>query len=967
MEKVILFLLAAIIFMLFVNKSTVKASENSNGNIGRVVLDFDKGWKFFHGDIDKASEPGFDDSSWRKLNVPHDWAIEGLYDTDKHGKQDKQEMLYIVKGHWLCKEGDDMAWKSPEYDDSAWRKIELPSTWKHSSNNGSFYWYRKGIKIPTSLKGKKIIINAGLIYDSDETYLNGKLIGSTGTMPPKYSSAWNFYREYEVNPDLINYGGKNIIAIRAYNGADNAGIWGDKLDDLIEGPFNRGSYGASGNGYLPGGIGWYRKKFIVPDSIKGTDISIEFDGVYMDSDVWINGTHLGNHPYGFTSFGYDMTKYIRFGEENIIAVRVNVKQPCTRWYSGAGIYRHVRLVSVQPLHIAKWGTYITTPDISEKEAKVRIQTSIENSSDSEAEFTLKTIIIDKNNSVCAVAETKEKIGAKSNKQMGQEVMVQKPLLWTPDSPDLYTAVSYIYNNIEETDKYSTVFGIRSLEFTIDKGFFLNNKHIAIKGVCLHHDQGYLGTAIHKRSVERQVEIMKSMGCNAIRTSHNPPAPELLDACDKLGMLVMDEAFDEWKDNKTQYGYGWFFDQWAESDISSMLLRDRNHPCVIMWSIGNEVLEQWTKNKKDAYDRSKKLSDICHKIDPTRPVTSACNGPDQSMDTGIAGNLDVLGINYNISAYKKYEGKVKLIGSETASDVSSRGEYNLFQDEEDAAKVYTEYKSNTQCSSYDDFAPEWAIPAWQSLKTLKESPWVAGEFVWTGFDYIGEPTPFEWPAVSSYFGIVDLCGFPKDRYYLYQSQWSGTPMVHILPHWNWNKFKGKEIPVYVYTNCDSAELFLNGKSLGEKYMKDSADIRLSWQVKYEEGELLAVAKKGGRQICTDSVKTAGKPAKIELITDRNEIFADGEDLCYITTRILDAKGNICPDADNNIKFSIEGNGTIAATGNGDATNHAFFNAHECKAFHGMLLAIICSNEKPGVIKITASAFGLKKTETTIQTK
>ncbi len=404
--------------------------------------------------------------------------------------------------------------------------------------------------------------------------------------------------------------------------------------------------------------------------------------------------------------------------------------------------------------------------------------------------------------------------------------------------------SNVHANGRVADACTTPFGIRTFEFTADKGFFLNGKHVDLKGVCLHHDQGCLGSAVHTRSIERQLEIMKSMGCNAIRTSHNPPAPELLDLCDRMGFLVMDEAFDEWKRNKTMYGYGRFFDEWSERDLTDMILRDRNHPSIVLWSIGNEIPEQ---DNADAYDMAKRLVDICHKNDPTRPVTSACNSPAEAEKSGFSKALDVFGVNYNMPFYQTLRGKAKLVASETASAVSTRGEYNLVQDN---GTLTIKNQLKNQCSSYDDSTAE------STLRAIKNSPWVAGQFVWTGFDYIGEPSPFPWPSVSSYFGIVDLCGFPKDRFYLYQSQWTDKPMVHLLPHWNWPGFEGKEIPVRCYTNCESVELFLNGKSLGEKRTRDTRDLHLEWMVPYAPGTLKAIARNNGNVMCTDEVANHG---------------------------------------------------------------------------------------------------------------
>ncbi|HRU39542.1 MAG TPA: glycoside hydrolase family 2 TIM barrel-domain containing protein, partial [Candidatus Goldiibacteriota bacterium] len=544
----------------------------------------------------------------------------------------------------------------------------------------------------------------------------------------------------------------------------------------------------------------------------------------------------------------------------------------------------------------------------------------------------------------------------------QEISVSRPVLWSVETPALYTAVSRVIVNGIETDRQETKFGIRSIKFTKDDGFFLNGKKTPIRGVCLHHDNGYLGTAVHRRAIERQIEIMKSMGCNAIRTSHNPPDPSLLDLCDSMGMLVMDEAFDEWKENKVTYGYGRFYDEWHERDLTDMILRDRNHPSVIIWSIGNEVAEQWAGKPADAEKRAKRLAEITRKLDPTRPLTAACNNVDDAINKGIAKHLDVFGINYSPWAYEREKGKRTLIATETASAVSSRGVYNLVEKE---GRVVIDHKAGNYCSSYDDFVTEWATLARVSLKKVGEASWMAGEFVWTGFDYIGEPTPFWWPSVISYFGIVDLCGFPKDRYYLYKSRWTKEPMVHVLPHWNWEQFEGREIPVYVYTNCESVELFLNGQSLGEKAMKDTEKLRLEWKVKYEKGTLLAVGKNSGAEACRAERKTAGRPARLELSADRNVILAGNRDLSYVTARVLDENGNLCPTADNEVEFSIKGDAEIAATGNGDQKSHAFFNEKKCKAFSGILLCIVRAGEKPSDIVLKARAKGMVPAEIVIK--
>ncbi|HEY2760942.1 MAG TPA: glycoside hydrolase family 2 TIM barrel-domain containing protein, partial [Pirellulales bacterium] len=518
------------------------------------------------------------------------------------------------------------------------------------------------------------------------------------------------------------------------------------------------------------------------------------------------------------------------------------------------------------------------------------------------------------------------------------------------------------------DAVSVPLGLRTFEFTKDNGFLLNGKRLQIQGTCNHHDMGALGSAVNRRAIERQLEILKEMGDNALRTSHNPPAPEFLQLADEMGFVVMDESFDEWKHGKTPHGYGRFFDDWSERDLTRMIERDRNHPCVVMWSIGNEIPEQRSAN---GGEMAKRLSDIAHKVDSSRPTVSACNNPNDAVRTGFADALDVMGINYNIRNYERDKGRT-LIGSETASALSTRGEYALvLNDKGEVEKLMPPKKRpEHQCSSYDIDAPPWGCTAETSLMAVKKAPWLAGEFVWTGFDYIGEPTPFDrpsndkspeavhqWPARSSYFGIVDLAGFPKDRFYIYQSQWTDKPMVHLLPHWNWEGWEGKKIPVEAYTNADSVELFLNGKSLGEKKQDDLVRLHYEWSVPYEPGTLKAVAKKDGKQVATDEIVTAGKPAKLELKADRSTIDADGNDLSYVTVTVVDKDGHVCPNADNELTFAISGPATIAGLDNGDPINHEAFQGTQHKAFHGLALAILKAKDSAGKATLKATADGL----------
>ena len=731
----------------------------------------------------------------------------------------------------------------------------------------------------------------------------------------------------------------------------------------MEGPFDRKSPGGTGAGALNGGIAWYRKTFTLPEDAQGKRVSVEFDGVYMDSDVWLNGAHLGKQPYGYTSFQYDLTPHLKPGD-NVLAVRANVQQPCSRWYPGAGIYRHVRLVITNPLHVAHWGVYVTTPEVTDAAAQVRVRTRVENSvlpggNEAPLSTSLTTAILDAEGKKVAEQRASEPIAGGGSHEFEQTLKVETPRRWSLEMPYLYRAISEVRAGERVVDRCETPLGIRTIEFTADRGFLLNGKHVPLKGVCNHHDLGCLGAAVHARGIGRQLEILKAMGCNAIRTSHNPPAPELLALCDRMGLLVMDESFDEWTIPKSRmkYGYTRFFTDWSERDLVSMIRRDRNHPCVILWSIGNEIKEQAASQGGAMAQR---LADICHREDPTRLTTSGCNKIGPASQNGFLKALDVVGINYFTGNYQSLRGRL-LVASETASALSSRGEYGLTLKPEGQVDIAT--RVGHQVASYDLDRPFWGCTAGDSLLALKNAPWVAGEFVWTGFDYLGEPTPYGWPSRSSYFGIIDLAGFPKDRYYLYQSQWCDKPVIHLLPHWNWKGFEGREIPVWCFTNAESVELFLNGRSMGSKDFKDGKGLHLEWKVPYEPGLLKAVGKKAGQTII-DEVRTAGEPARLIVRPDRKPIAADGEDLSYVEVRIVDADGNLCPNAGNQVAFSLEGPGAIVGVDNGDPTNHEPFKGTKHKAFHGLCLAVVKAARTPGEIRLKATVQGLPPEAVTI---
>lgn len=739
----------------------------------------------------------------------------------------------------------------------------------------------------------------------------------------------------------------------------------------IEGPFKQEYPGNTGK--LPWwGVGWYRKHFQIPASDTGSKIYLDVDGAMSYATVWLNGRFIGGWPYGYASWRVDLTPFIRFGGPNVIAIRLDNPPDSSRWYPGGGIYRNVWLVKTSMIHVGHWGTYVTTPNVSKDNATVKIQVRVENDTDSDATVAVKNEIYElksngkRGKSVASAENAALAVDARGSCVSEAQMHVRNPKLWNLESPFRYVVVTSILRDGELLDRYETPFGIRTIEFTAADGFLLNGKRVPINGTCNHHDLGALGTAIDVRALQRQIEILKEMGCNAIRTSHNPPAPELLNLCDKMGMLVMDESFDCWEEGKTKNDYHLLFDDWHEKDWRAELRRDRNHPCIILWSIGNEIAEQMTPR---GLEIATELTRIAHEEDPTRPTTAACNHEEAGFN-GFENGVDVFGYNYKPALYgdfRQAHPDKPLFGSETASCISSRGIY-VFPVTDNKAGGMADY----QMSSYDLYAPPWATTPDAEFAGEDKNPFVAGEFVWTGFDYLGEPTPYygDSPSRSSYFGIIDLAGFPKDRFYLYQAHWRpNLPMAHIVPQcWNWPGREGQITPVHVYTSGDEAELFLNGKSLGRK-KKGQYEYRLRWDnVIYEPGKLTVVAYRNGKKWAMDTVQTAGAPAKLMMKVDRRRIHADGKDLSYVTVRVTDDKGRIVPNSDKWIHFEISGPGELAATDNGDPTDLTSFQSADRKAFNGLALAIVRSKAgEHGTIRLRAESSDLAEAEVAIRTQ
>ena len=765
----------------------------------------------------------------------------------------------------------------------------------------------------------------------------------------------------------------------------------------IEGSFD--PYLAGETAKLPWfGIAWYRKHLPIAAEDRGRQFYLDIDGAMSYATVWCNGRFVGGWPYGYTSFRLDLTPYLNVGGDNVLAIRLDNPNESARWYPGGGLYRNVWLVKTSPVHVAQWGTFVTTSKVDRASASVKINAQIENHTSVDQNVKVHTELyrlVSKGGVTTRVADVKSKatyatIVSRRTTSLSQRIAVKSPQLWDTKRPNLYVALTRITDDSNKIlDAYETTFGIRTFKFDANKGFFLNGKHVPLRGVCEHDDLGALGTAFNTRAMERKLEILKEMGANALRTAHNPPAPEVLELCDRMGILVIDEAFDSWRKAKKPNGYNLLFDDWAGRDLRALIRRDRNHPSVMMWSVGNEVIEQ---GSREGAEIAGFLVGIVRKEDPSRPAMIASNNARAALKR-FARSFDVFGCNYLSSQYAKLHKispTISVIGSETSSAISSRGEYFFpFTDQKDGGQT------NFQMSSYDLYAPPWGNIPDVEFKNHDKFPFASGEFVWTGFDYLGEPTPYSSnatklldltdpeerekikreleanektppPSRSSYFGINDLAGFKKDRFYLYQAHWRpDLPMAHILPHWNWSNRIGEITPVHVYTSGDEAELFLNGQPLGRK-RKGRYEYRLRWDdVKYAPGELKVVAYKGGRKWAESVVKTTGQAAKLRLQPDRGTIAADGTDLVFVTVSIIDQADLIVPNAKSTLRFEISGSAEIVATDNGDATDQTSFQSLEREAFNGLALVIL--RAKPGIagpITLRVNSKDLPPAETTI---
>lgn len=842
----------------------------------------------------------------------------------------------------------------------------------------------------TSMVRERINMNRDWCYQIDDPDGTGTALHYSQLKPYLLPCANDFiifgkrYQRPEGNP------GENIAYVKSDFDDSEWRHLNLPHDWAIEGPFNIDYNGSTGK--LPyWGIRWYRKTLELSQDDAGKQIYLDIDGAMSYASVWCNGQYVGGWPYGYASFRLDLTPYIKAGQKNVLAIRLDNPDDTSRWYPGSGIYRNVWLVKTSPVHVEQWGTFVRNQQVDSEIAVMEMGVNIENHAGKDVQVKLQTSVYLQGKDGRPVGEevaqsmTKDIAIKKDSWSSARfQFKVDKPKLWDIDTPNCYVAVSRVFMDGKEMDSYETPFGIRTIEFTHDQGFMLNGQKVAIKGVCMHHDLGALGAAFNEVAAERQLRIMKEMGANAIRTSHNPPAPELVALCDRMGLMMQLELADTWQKGKRKNDYNLLFDDWSEADMRSLVRHYRNHPSVIMWSIGNEMPDQATDQ---GVIIARNLTAYCHDEDPTRPTSLGCNKRD-AVFRDIVNQVDIFGLNYFHKTYpvfKEQNPTRRYHASETSSATSSRGEY-FFPVTTDV----NDSRSGFQLSSYDMTTIGWGCAPEVQFKMNEEYPFMSGEFVWTGFDYLGEPTPYnkdltnllnfsdpnelekarkeleelgkiKTPSRSSYFGIVDLCGFPKDRYYNYKSYWRpDVPTVHILPHWNWEERIGEITPVHIYTSGDAVELFLNGKSLGRREKAHSYD-RLTWDdVRYEPGSLKAIAYKNGQKWAEELVETTGKPAALQVTAEKTELKSDGTDLSFIRVAVVDSQGRVVPRSKNHLKFSVTGSAEIIATDNGDATSLLPFQLSERDAYNGLALVILRSQYmKQGKVVLTVESKGLPK--------
>ena len=920
---------------------------------------WDEGWRFLRGDAPDAYRADFDDSAWREVELPHDWSVEDL-----PGAAGGMGALAIAKGTWRFQSGDDAAWKEPAFDDSDWQAVELPAHWESHGPTAdpAFGWYRRTIEIPEALRGKDLLLVVGKVDDVDETFVNGQRVGGTGAFPPGYQSAWEKPRRYRVPAKLLKGDGTDVVAVRVYDDSGPGGLYEAVSAPMQSGPFDSEAEGGGAVGFTVGGVGWYRKAFTIPEAQRGRRFRLTFDGVYMDSEIWLNGQRVGEHAYGYTGFHVDLNPFLQYGEEgNVLAVRVNASGKTSRWYPGAGIYRHVWLTATAPLHVQAWGVFVTTPEVSPAQATVHVATTLRNEQPRGTQATVTHEVIDAAGNPAATATFQADVPPWAPTVHERDLVVDSPALWSPDSPTLYTLRTTVSVEGAAIDQVETPFGVRDIRFGPATGFMLNGKSLKLRGGCVHHDNGPLGARTYDRAEERRVELLKAAGFNAIRTSHNPPSPAFLDACDRLGLVVIDEAFDCWRKAKNPQDYARFFEEWWRRDIDAMVLRDRNHPSVVLWSIGNEVIEQ---GSDEGAEIGAMLAEHVRSLDPTRPTTIGAHpgtDPWENLDP-LFGHLEVSGYNYKWDRYAP-----------------------------DHERVLQRVIAGTESF------PNQCFDSWMATA---DNSWVAGDFVWTAFDYLGEvalghvqydgdPSQYAlWPWTAANCGDIDVCGFRRPQSYYREIVWGLAQQVACFvqappppgkttetvfgwgwhderPSWTWPGQEGQPLTVRVYSSCPRVRLTLNGADLGVKETNRETRFTATYEVPYAAGNLIATGLNAdGKEAARWTLKSAGAPANLRLAPDRATLAADAQDLSYVTVTVTDAQGVIDPNGDALVRFSLTGPGTIVAVGSSDPRSVESFQQPQRKAYQGRCLVVVKASGEPGTLRLTAEADGLKPAEAEI---
>ncbi len=920
----------------------------------RIDLPFNDGWRFHRGEAPGAHKPSHDDSAWRRVDLPHDWSIE---DIPAGGRK---PFLRYQSGTWKFRKGDQAAWKDPRLDDSAWQEILAPADWREHSKyrkKNAWGWYRRELELPRELEGKDFILDLGLIGEVSQAFLNGRSLGKTGSFPPAYKAPdwWNPLARYPVKAAWLKKDGPNVIALRVFSkmgtplyhcALGRGGMLAESFLGDPSGPFDAQSVSSWATGYAVGGRGWYRKAFKVPKSWKGRRLELVFDGVYMDSRVWFNGALVAAQPYGYSSFRAEL-KNPRWGAGNVVSVQVRNDAFNSRWYSGSGIYRHVRLVAAAPLRIAHRGLSITTPQVHAAQATVQVAADI--LAPGAAQVLVKATAFGPDGRRVAAASAEALIRGRG--RVEQSLRVEQPALWSPEEPKLHSLLVQVYHGGRLVDAWSGHFGIRSIAFSAGSGFLLNGRKTLLKGGCVHHDQGILGASAFDASEERKVRLMKENGFNAIRTSHNPPSSAFLDACDRLGMLVIDESFDMWQGKTNTHDYHRHHARWWKRDIAAMILRDRNHPSVLMWSTGNEIAQ---KQKKSVQLLSRLQAAYVRRLDPSRPVTEALSGNDKEWPglDEYAKSHEVCGYNYMQRWYVRDHGRAP--------------ERVMYQSESSSQEIF------------------------ESCMAMQELPYVIGDFVWTGYDYIGEASigwySFNWEKgenrlwTLAYCGDLDLLGHPRAQNLYRRTLWQSGPRVSAVvhspfptfgprklgnwgyqdahAHWTWPGWEGRKLKVDLYTRCDKVVLLLNGRRIGSRKVGRGTKFMASFQVPYKPGALTALAYEGGRLAARCRLDTAGEPAALRLRPERPSLKSGGQDLAFIQAEVVDAKGRRVPHATHRLRVEVAGAGSLAGFGSANPLNIESFQDSSHPAFEGRALLAIRSLKSRGAVAVTARAPGLK---------